>query len=125
MRILVAGGTGAIGRPLIARLLANKHAVVALTRSPEKARVLAEQGNPGIYLIANDRPLAVREWLPAFAQRLSAPPPPQGSVEDALQASDADAVYFGTQMRGFANAKARRELAFRPRPLEWIGGTAT
>lgn len=28
----------------------------------------AEQGNPGIYLIANDQPLAVREWLPAFAQ---------------------------------------------------------
>jgi len=24
----------------------------------------AEQGNPGVYLIANDQPLAVREWLP-------------------------------------------------------------
>ena len=33
----------------------------------------AEQGNPGIYLIANDQPLAVREWLPAFAQWLNAP----------------------------------------------------
>jgi 2-alkyl-3-oxoalkanoate reductase len=28
----------------------------------------AERGNPGICLIANDQPLAVREWLPAFAQ---------------------------------------------------------
>ena len=46
----------------------------------------AEQGNPGIYLIANDQPLAVREWLPAFAQWLNAPPPPQISVEDALKA---------------------------------------
>jgi len=34
----------------------------------------AEQGNPGIYLIANDQPLAVREWLPAFARWLNAPP---------------------------------------------------
>src|SRR5262245_43481435 len=45
----------------------------------------AEQGNPGIYLIANDQPLAVREWLPAFASWLDAPSPPQISVEDALK----------------------------------------
>jgi 2-alkyl-3-oxoalkanoate reductase len=84
----------------------------------------AEQGNPGIYLIANDQPLAVREWLPAFAQWLNAPPPPQISVEDALKASGADAVYYGTQMRGVSNAKAKRELNFQPRPLEWIVDTA-
>ena len=80
----------------------------------------AEQGNPGIYLIANDQPLAVRQWLPAFARWLKAPPPPQISVDDALQASGADAVYYGTQMRGASNAKAKRELGFRPRLLEWI-----
>ena len=85
----------------------------------------AEQGNPGIYLIANNQPLAVRDWLPAFAQWLNAPPPPQTSVEDALKPSGgADAVYYGTQMRGVSNAKAKRELNFRPRPLEWIVGTA-
>jgi 2-alkyl-3-oxoalkanoate reductase len=84
----------------------------------------AEQGNAGIYLIANDKPLAVREWLPAFAQWLNAPPPPQISVEDALKASGADAVYYGTQMRGVSNAKAKRELNFQPRPLEWIVDTA-
>ena len=44
MKIFVAGGTGAIGRPLIAELLAKGHAVVALTRTPEKARALAKQG---------------------------------------------------------------------------------
>ena len=81
----------------------------------------AERGNPGIYLIANDQPLAVREWLPAFAQWLNAPPSPQISVEDALKRDGgADAVYYGTQMRGVSNAKARRDLNFQPRPLEWI-----
>jgi nucleoside-diphosphate-sugar epimerase len=85
----------------------------------------AEQGNPGIYLIANDQPLPVREWLPAFAQWLNAPPPPQISVEDALKASGGpDAVYYGTQMRGVSNAKAKRELNFQPRSLEWIVDTA-
>jgi 2-alkyl-3-oxoalkanoate reductase len=46
------------------------------------------------------------------------------SVEDALKASGADAVYYGTQMRGVSNAKAKHELNFQPRPLEWIVDTA-
>ncbi|MBV9387289.1 MAG: NAD(P)-dependent oxidoreductase [Chroococcidiopsidaceae cyanobacterium CP_BM_ER_R8_30] len=83
-----------------------------------------EQGNPGIYLITDDRPLEVRVWLSAFAQWLNAPPPPQVSVEEALRSSGADAVYYGTQMRGASNAKAKRELGFQPRPLEWLVGTA-
>jgi nucleoside-diphosphate-sugar epimerase len=84
-----------------------------------------EQGNPGIYLIANDQPLAVREWLAAFARWLDAPPPPQVSVEDALRRDGgADAVYYGTQMRGVSSAKAKRELTFQPRPLEWVAETA-
>jgi nucleoside-diphosphate-sugar epimerase len=81
----------------------------------------AERGNSGIYLIANDQPFAVRLWLPALATWLNAPPPPQISVEDALKAGDAVAVYYGTQMRGASNAKAKRELNFQPRPLEWTG----
>jgi len=85
----------------------------------------AERGNPGIYIVANDQPLAVREWLPAFAKWLNAPPPPQVSVEDALKMEGgADAVYYQTQMRGVSNAKAKRELNFHPRPLEWIDATA-
>ena len=44
MKIFVAGGTGTVGRPLIARLLAEGHALVALTRSPEGAQDLAERG---------------------------------------------------------------------------------
>ena len=81
----------------------------------------AEEGNSGIYLITDDQPLPVREWLPAFAQSLNAPPPPQISVEDALKTDGgADAVYYGVEMRGASNAKAKRELNFQPRPLQWI-----
>jgi nucleoside-diphosphate-sugar epimerase len=84
----------------------------------------AERGNPGIYLIADDHPLAVCEWLPAFARWLNAPPPPQISIEEAQRVGGADAVYYGTQMRGASNAKAKRELNFQPRPLEWMVDTA-
>jgi nucleoside-diphosphate-sugar epimerase len=80
----------------------------------------AEQGNPGVYLIADDHPLKVREWLSAYAQWLHAPPPAQVSVEEALRIGGADAVYYGTQMRGVSNAKAKRELNFQPRSLEWL-----
>jgi nucleoside-diphosphate-sugar epimerase len=84
----------------------------------------AERGDPGIYLIANDQPLAVRQWLPAFAEWLNAPPPPQISVENALKTGGAVAAYYGTQMRGASNAKAKQHLNFQPRPLEWIADTA-
>jgi nucleoside-diphosphate-sugar epimerase len=84
----------------------------------------AEQGSPGIYQVVNDQPLAVRQWLPAFAEWLNAPPPPHVSVEDALRAAGEDAVYYGTRLRGASNAKAKHELDFQPRPLEWMVDTA-
>jgi len=62
--------------------------------------------------------------IPAFAQSLNAPSPPHVSVEHALKANGAVAVFYGTQMRGASNAKAKRELHFQPRPLEWIVDTA-
>jgi len=33
----------------------------------------------------------------------------------------AGAVYYGTKLRGAANAKAKRILGFVPRRLEWLG----
>src|SRR6516165_2289907 len=44
MRILIAGASGAIGRPLVRRLRANRHAVFALTRSLDSAPALKEIG---------------------------------------------------------------------------------
>ena len=39
MKILIAGASGAIGRPLVHRLRANQHEVFALSRSPGSARL--------------------------------------------------------------------------------------
>ncbi len=44
MRVFVAGATGAIGRPLLARLVADGHQVAASTRSPAKADDLRRLG---------------------------------------------------------------------------------
>ena len=83
-----------------------------------------ELGNPGIYLVTDDLPLEVYLWLPAYTQWNNSPPPPHVSVEQALRMSGADAVYYGTQLRGVSNAKAKRELNFQPRSLEWLVKTA-
>ena len=44
MRVLIAGASGAIGRPLVRRLRANQHEVFALTRSPDSAPAVKEIG---------------------------------------------------------------------------------
>jgi nucleoside-diphosphate-sugar epimerase len=44
MRILLAGATGAIGRPLVPRLIAAGHEVTALTRRPDRVAELEAAG---------------------------------------------------------------------------------
>ena len=44
MRVILAGATGAIGRPLIRHLKEAGHTVFGLARSPESAQVLSEAG---------------------------------------------------------------------------------
>ena len=44
MKVFVAGATGAIGRPLVARLVDAGHQVAAMTRTPAKAAGLAKMG---------------------------------------------------------------------------------
>ena len=55
MRVLLAGATGAIGRPLVGQLRAAGHTVVGLTRSDERARELAATGAKAVVCDALDR----------------------------------------------------------------------
>jgi len=75
---------------------------------------------PGAYNIVDGNPSPQHVWLAAFARMAGAAPPPRMSEEEALRTSGPDAVYYATRLRGASNEKARRELEFRPRPLEWI-----
>jgi nucleoside-diphosphate-sugar epimerase len=76
---------------------------------------------PGAYNIVDGNPSPQQLWLAAFARAAGAPAPPRVSEAEALRASGPDAVYYATRLRGASNAKSRRELEFRPRPLEWLG----
>ena len=61
MRALVAGASGAIGRPLVAALHAHGHAVVGLTRDPKNADLLARLGAQPLFGDVLDRDIAERE----------------------------------------------------------------
>jgi nucleoside-diphosphate-sugar epimerase len=85
------------------------------------ATVAALECPPGAYNIVDGTPSPQHLWLAAFARAAGASAPPRLSEEEALRALGPDAVYYATRLRGASNEKARRELEFRPRPLEWIG----
>lgn len=78
----------------------------------------------GIYNIVDDDPSEQQLWLTAFARYCGAPAPPRISEEEALRAAGPDAVYYATRLRGASNAKAKQQLQFHPRPLEWLVSTA-
>ena len=95
------------------------HSFVHIDDAAE-ATAAALECSPGAYNIVDGNPSAQHVWLTAFARAAGGPAPPRISEEEALRASGPDTVYYATRLRGASNEKARRELAFRPRSLEWI-----
>jgi 2-alkyl-3-oxoalkanoate reductase len=97
---------------------------IHLDDAAEATVIALENGDPGIYHVADDEPAAVREWLPVMAEVLGAKPPrhiPRWLAR--LIAGDA-AVMIGTESRGASNAKAKRELGWTPRHPSWREGFA-
>ena len=84
-----------------------------------------EHGRRGAYNIVDDDPAAVAVWLPALAQTLGAKKPMRvPRFIGRLFAGEAGAMMM-TELRGASNAKAKRELAWRPAHPSWREGFAT
>jgi 2-alkyl-3-oxoalkanoate reductase len=84
------------------------------------ATVAALECAPGAYNVVDSNPTPQREWLPAFARAVGAPPPPTITEQQAMDTFGEDSVYYAMRLRGASNEKAKRELQFRPRLLEWL-----
>jgi nucleoside-diphosphate-sugar epimerase len=84
------------------------------------ATVAALECAPGAYNVVDSNPTAQREWLPAFARTVGGRRPPSVTEQQAMDTFGEDSVYYAMRLRGASNEKARRELQFRPRPLEWL-----
>jgi nucleoside-diphosphate-sugar epimerase len=83
-----------------------------------------EHGLRGVYNVVDDDPAPVAEWLPALAQALGAKRPMRiPRFVGRLFAGDAGVVMM-TDVRGASNAKARRELGWRPAHSSWRQGLA-
>jgi nucleoside-diphosphate-sugar epimerase len=87
------------------------------------ATVLAvEQQATGVFDIADDEPAPAREWLPYLAACAGARPPRRVPAWVARLLAGEMAVIMMTEGRGFANAKAKRELGWRLRYPSWRQG---
>ena len=81
-----------------------------------------ERGGRGIYNVVDDDPAPVAEWLPELAQTLRARKPMRlPRFVGRLFAGQAGVVMM-TELRGASNAKAKRELAWRPAHASWRQG---
>lgn len=94
MKVLVAGGTGAIGRPLIPQLVAAGHEVIAFSRKPERAADLEAAGATAFVCDALD-PVALGEAVEraapdAVIDQLTSLPPRMDprKLSDAYVAND-------------------------------------
>jgi nucleoside-diphosphate-sugar epimerase len=118
MRVFVAGATGAIGRPLVRRLLEAGHDVVGTTRSPERAESVRELGAEPVVVDALDtqalraaviqaRPEVVINQLTRLPHRLN-----YRKAEQTFGANDEIRGKAGPALAGAAaEAGARRLIA--------------
>ncbi len=81
-----------------------------------------ERGAPGVYNVVDDEPAPMHEWVPAFAAAVGAKPPRRVPVWLARLIAGSAAANSATQLRGAANAKAKRELGWQPSYSSWRQG---
>lgn len=74
----------------------------------------AVTGPAGTYNIADDEPVPVSTWLPAYAQSLGARPPRGVPAPVARLAVGGWGVAFLTRLRGADNARAKTALGWAP-----------
>jgi nucleoside-diphosphate-sugar epimerase len=81
-----------------------------------------ERGRRGVYNVVDDDPAPVAEWLPALAQDLGAKKPMHVPRFVGRMFAGEAGVVMMTELRGASNAKAKRELAWRPAHASWRQG---
>jgi nucleoside-diphosphate-sugar epimerase len=93
------------------------------THDAASATVLAvEQRAAGVFNIVDDEPAPASEWLPYLAACTGAKPPRRIPAWLARLLAGEMAVSMMTEGRGFANAKAKRELGWQLRYPSWRQG---
>jgi nucleoside-diphosphate-sugar epimerase len=80
------------------------------------------RGTPGIYNVVDDEPATVATWLPFLAEALGAKPPMKVPVWVGKLFIGESGVTMMTESRGGSNAKAKRDLGWKPVWPSWRRG---
>lgn len=97
---------------------------IHIADAAEATVAAVEHGTRGVYNVTDDDPAPVAVWLPALAQEIGARKPMHvPRFVGRLFAGDVGVVMM-TELRGASNAKAKRELAWRPGHPSWRQGFA-
>ena len=83
-----------------------------------------QRGAPGIYNVVDDEPARLSEWLPVYAKALGARSPRRVPAWLARLVAGSGAAAAALELRGAANAKAKRELGWQPAHPSWRRGFA-
>jgi nucleoside-diphosphate-sugar epimerase len=95
---------------------------IHVSDAAEATVAAVEHGSRGVYNVVDDDPAPVAEWLPALAQTLGAKEPRRvPRIIGRMFAGETGAVFM-TEIRGASNAKAKRELRWRPAHPSWRQG---
>jgi len=86
--------------------------------------IVVERGVAGIYNIVDDEPAPVREWLPALAALAGAKSPLRVPKWLVRLIAGEHIMTMMTEARAGSNAKAKRELLWRPAHASWRQGFA-
>ena len=87
---------------------------IHIADAAEATLAALERGRRGIYNVVDDEPARAADWLPALARAVGAKPPRRvPRWLGRLLGGEAVALMM-TEVRGASNAKAKRELGWRP-----------
>jgi nucleoside-diphosphate-sugar epimerase len=81
-----------------------------------------DKGTRGVYNIVDDDPAPVAEWLPVLAAEVGAKRPMRVPRWVGRLFAGEVGVVMMTELRGASNAKAKRELGWRPAHPSWRQG---
>jgi nucleoside-diphosphate-sugar epimerase len=95
---------------------------IHIADAAEATVAAVEHGRRGVYNVVDDDPAPVAEWLPALAQELGAKEPMRVPVFIGRLFAGETGVVMMTDARGASNAKAKRELGWRPAHPSWRQG---
>jgi nucleoside-diphosphate-sugar epimerase len=97
---------------------------VHIADAAEATVAAVEHGKRGVYNVVDDEPAPVAEWLPALAQAIGAPKPWHVPAFVGRLVAGEPGIVMMTEMRGASNAKAKRDLGWKPRHPSWRQGFA-